>query len=387
MDESVVFKEREGSVMAGGTQLGSKYFLGRQLGRGAMGVVYDATTTGGQSLAIKLLRPELASDDKTVARFVQERQIFRRIDHPNVVRVDDLVAEGDQLGIAMEKVSGGDLRQRAEARSLTPSEAMRIAADVAAGLEAIHAADVVHRDLKPANILIAETDDGLQPKISDFGISRLVSEAMTRTSTTIGTPLYMAPEAADKRGAEAPADIYSLGAMMFELLIGTAPFHEGGTFAVLRAHAQDAPPFIDGVPPELAGLIDHMLAKDPAARPTATAVRERLIAIIPRIDDTRHPVAIERADGGAADSGATAVVDLTDGSPSDSAETRISSDDVIERGLAGLAGGAAGAAMAGPGTTGPGTTGPGQSNPPVPATGGSIPPGGPAVSNPGRPDA
>ncbi|MGH1489788.1 MAG: serine/threonine-protein kinase [Acidimicrobiales bacterium] len=305
--------------MASGTQLGSKYFLGEPIGRGAMGVVYDASTVDGESLAIKLLRPELASDDKTVARFVQERQIFRRIDHPNVVRVHDLVAEGDQLGIVMDKVSAGDLRNRVEARSLQPSVAMKIAADVAAGLQAIHAADVVHRDLKPANILISETPDGLQPRISDFGISRLVSEAMTRTSTTIGTPLYMAPEAADKRGAQAPADIYSLGAMMFELLIGSAPFHEGGTFAVLRAHAQDPPPFIDGVPLALAELIDQMLAKEPSARPSAALVRDRLLPIIPMIDDSQTPIAIERSDlgasGWAAPSSTTNVIETGEDHP------------------------------------------------------------------------
>ncbi len=317
-----------------------------------MGVVYDATTSDGDSLAVKLLRPELASDDRTVARFVQERRIFRKIDHPNVVRVDDLVAEGDLLGIAMEKVSGGDLKQRAADRSLTPTVAMRIAADVAAGLEAIHAADVVHRDLKPANILIAETPDGLQPKISDFGISRLVSEAMTRTSTTIGTPLYMAPEAADQRGADAPADIYALGAMMFELLIGTAPFNRGGTFAVLRAHAQDPPPAIGGIPTPLADLIDQMLAKAPSARPTATEVRARLLEILPLIDDATDPVAIERTgSGGAAASNDTVAIDPYGSQPGDSAETRISSEPGTGQspgsmGVAGAAGsmGVAGAA-------------------------------------------
>ncbi len=344
MDEPVVFLEREGSDVAAGTQLGSRYFLGEQLGRGAMGVVYEARTSDGESMAVKLLRPELAADDKTVARFVQERRIFRKIDHPNVVRVDDLVAEGDQLGIAMEMVSGGDLKQWASDRSLTPAIAMRIAADVAAGLEAIHAADVVHRDLKPANILIAETANGPQPKISDFGISRLVSEAMTRTSTTIGTPLYMAPEAADQRGAEAPADIYALGAMMFELLIGTAPFNQGGTFAVLRAHAQDPAPAVGGVPAALAELIDQMLAKEPSVRPTATEVRIRLLEILPLIDDDTDPVAIERAGGGATAANATVAIDTGHSRPGDSAETRLSSDPTTGQGFGAAAGpGAVGA--------------------------------------------
>ena len=352
-----------------------------------MGVVYDATTSDGESLAVKLLRPELASDDKTVARFVQERRIFRRIDHPNVVRVDDLVAEGDLLGIAMEKVSGGDLKQRAADRSLTPAVAMRIAADVAAGLEAIHAADVVHRDLKPANILIAETPDGLQPKISDFGISRLVSEAMTRTSTTIGTPLYMAPEAADQRGAEAPADVYALGAMMFELLIGTAPFHQGGTFAVLRAHAQDPPPAIGGVPTPLADLIDQMLAKAPSARPTATEVRARLLEILPLIDATTDPVAIERSGGGgAAASNDTVAIDAYGSQPGDSAETRISSELGPGQSLGALGvAGAAGAMGAAGGFGHPGVSGsPSNSRPGAPGQlWGANPalPGQPTISN------
>ncbi|MEM7276297.1 MAG: serine/threonine-protein kinase, partial [Actinomycetota bacterium] len=197
MDEAVDFMEREDASPAQ-DQLGSKYLLGTTIGRGAMGVVHEATTREGQSLAVKILRPELSSDTKTVSRFIQERQIFSRVEHPNVVRVHDLVAEGDRLGIVMERVSGGDLRQRVEAGTLTPSQSVAIGLDIASGLQAIHDVDVIHRDLKPANILVATGPDGEpMPKISDFGISRLVNEAMTRTSTTIGTPLYMAPESAD----------------------------------------------------------------------------------------------------------------------------------------------------------------------------------------------
>lgn len=421
-------------------QLGSKYFLGEPLGRGAMGVVHAATTVDNSPLAVKILRPELSTDDKTVARFVQERQIFSRIDHPNVVRVHDLVAEGDQLGIVMERVNGGDLKKRVEDRSLTPSQAMAIAADVAAGLQAIHAVDVVHRDLKPANILLGERIDGsLQPKISDFGISRLVSEAMTRTSTTIGTPLYMAPEAADKRGADAPADIYSLGALMFELLIGTAPFHEGGTFAVLKSHAMDAPPFVGGIPESLAALIDHMLAKEPAARPTASEVEGRLRAILPEIDDTVSPIAIERtapegaaqddpgqtwaaptgpasvsngdaATGPAANSNpgspvapiaaagagiaAAAAAATSLGDPDNSSETVImgadapsvsaSSETIADFSLPGTSN----PSVSGPGISGPGISGPGISGPDVsgPGVAGPDAPG-PGVSGPGVSDA
>jgi serine/threonine-protein kinase len=226
---------------------------------------------------VKFLRAELAGDDKTVARFLQERQIFRRLDHPNVVRVIDLVAEGDDLAIVMERVSGGDLKERIQSGSLSPVQAIEVAAGIAAGIGAIHEASVIHRDLKPANILI--TDD-LVPKISDFGISKLVSDAMTRTSVTIGTPLYMAPEAADKRGAGAPSDVYALGIILFEMLIGRCPFTDGGTFAIIRAHAMDAPPRIGGVPDALADLIDAMLAKEPTDRPAVDEVRRVLDEVL-----------------------------------------------------------------------------------------------------------
>jgi serine/threonine-protein kinase len=289
MDESVDYLDT--AFPAPGSRLGSKYVVGELLGRGAMGVVHAAETLDGRPVAVKFLRPELAADHKTVARFLQERHIFRKIRHPNVVRVHDLVAEGDSLAIVMERVSGGDLKNRIDTASLTARQSMAVAAEVAVGLAAIHGAKVVHRDLKPANILL--TDD-LVPKISDFGISRLVSEAMTRTSSAIGTPIYMAPEAADHRGADAPADVYALGVMMFELLVGRPPFHEGGTFAVIRAHTMDAPPRVEGVPERLSALIDRMLAKDPEARPTVDAVGRELLELLPDIADHVRPVAVAR---------------------------------------------------------------------------------------------
>ena len=320
MDEAVGFMEREDATEQ--DQLGSKYLLGEQLGRGAMGVVFAGSTRDGEELAVKILRPELSSDAKTVSRFIQERHIFSRVNHPNVVRVHDLVAEGDRLGIVMERVSGGDLKARIDAGTIAPTQAVRIAASVADGLQAIHDVDVIHRDLKPANILLTtDADGGLMPKISDFGISRLVSEAMTRTSTTIGTPLYMAPESADQRGAGNASDVYALGAMLFEMLTGKPPFHEGGTFAVLRAHALDTPARVDGIPPRLTDLIDAMLAKEPASRPSVQATRELLLSVLPEMDDSQQPIAIAVAGAaGAAAAGAAGIAD-TSGGVGDSSET------------------------------------------------------------------
>ncbi len=320
MDEPVEHLLRE--PVKPGRRLGSNYLVGERLGRGAMGVVHEATTNDGRPVAVKFLRAELAADHKTVARFLQERQIFRKVNHPNVVRVHDLVAEGDDLTIVMERVTGGDLKQRIENRSLTPRQSLTIVTGIAAGLSAIHEASVVHRDLKPANILL--TDD-LSPKISDFGISRLVTEAMTRTSATIGTPIYMAPEAADARGADAPADVYALGIMLFELLVGRPPFSQGGTFAVLRAHAMDVPPRVEGVPAQLTDLIAAMLDKDPARRPTIGQVERSLVALTPLVGDGMTPVAVPPIGSAEAESDS---VDLTGPEAGD----RVSSDQVAPAG-------------------------------------------------------
>lgn len=316
MDEPVEHLLRE--PVKPGRRLGSNYLVGERLGRGAMGVVHEATTNDGRLMAVKFLRAELAADHKTVARFLQERQIFRKLNHPNVVRVHDLVAEGDDLAIVMERVTGGDLKQRIESRSLTPSQSIAIAAGVAAGLQAIHSASVIHRDLKPANILLTED---LTPKISDFGISKLVTEAMTRTSATIGTPIYMAPEAADARGADAPADVYALGIMLFELLVGQPPFAEGGTFAVLRAHAMDIPPRVEGVPADLTELIAAMVGKEPAARPSVAEVGQRLAALAPMIGDDIAPIAVPPVGSAHADVDSTEVTGPEAGD-------RVSSDQV-----------------------------------------------------------
>ena len=269
----------------------SKYVLGQRIGRGAMGNVYEAQVDDGSSdrVAIKILKSELISEEKTVRRFVQEGEIFSLIDHENVIRVLDVVADGEQLAIVMELVPDGDLRQMMNRSGVSPSMAVKLAADVAAGLEATHAANVVHRDLKPPNILMVDSDDGWVAKISDFGIARLLDDATTRSSTTIGTPLYMAPESVAKDGPESPADIYALGIIVFEMLIGKAPFHEGGTLGVIRAHADDLPPVLHGVPEELSALVQEMLRKDPATRPAADEVHNRLLQILPLVDNDQKP--------------------------------------------------------------------------------------------------
>ncbi len=251
----------------------------------------------GRSLAVKVLHPHLIGDSKATSRFIQERHVLSRVSHANVVEVIELVAEGDQLSIVMELVEGGDLKQLHQRARPLPSEAVTMVARIADALAALHAAGVVHRDLKPANVLIHQTEDGPVPKITDFGLSRLVEEGMSQSSAAVGTPLYMAPEAvALAATAGPPADVYALGIMLYELLVGQPPFVGGGTMAILRAHTEEVPPRIEGVPADLQSIVRQTLAKDAAARPTAAELRDRLREAVGAVDDTVPPRAVPDVD-------------------------------------------------------------------------------------------
>ena len=184
--------------------LGSRYVLHDLLGRGAMGEVYRGTVRGsGAPVAIKLLKPELVSDPETVARFFQERSILTAIDHPNVVRVAvDLVAEGDILAIVMELVQGLDLRLCCCARGKRcrpPTRCAALVCQLLDGLAAVHAGGVVHRDVKPENMLLDGT--AAQPRVRLTDLRRVArlsyGASLTKVSSIIGTPEYMAPEVAD----------------------------------------------------------------------------------------------------------------------------------------------------------------------------------------------
>ncbi len=259
------------------TPFGSRYLLGEIVGRGAMGKVHRATSRDDEAVfAVKVLRDDLASQPEVVTRFIQERQVLRSVDHPNVVKVHDLVVEGDQLGIVMDFVSDGDLR-RGVTWPVLPYQAVRLAAQIADGLAAIHAADVVHRDLKPENVLVERLPDGeLLLRLTDFGVSRLVGHTITRITSLIGTPGYLAPEVAAGERPGPAADVYALGIILYEMLTGEPPFRAENPMALLRAHAEDAVPRPDGMPEPLWGIIESALDKDPAARPAAAGLRRSL---------------------------------------------------------------------------------------------------------------
>ena len=251
--------------------LGSRYLLDERIGQGGMGVVWrgrDKVT--GTRYAIKLLRSEYASDPDAVTRFVRERTVLMKFQHPAVVTLHDMIVEGDQLALVMDLVDGGDLnayRQRAGG-TLPNEEAARLAAQICDGLAAAHAAGIVHRDLKPANVLL----DSGQVKLADFGVARIVGDTSTTTTgTVLGTAAYLAPELLIGSEPSAASDVYAFGITLYELLSGRPPFH-GHVASIMHDHLETKPAQLTGVPGPLWDLLSSCLAKDPVARPTAAAM-------------------------------------------------------------------------------------------------------------------
>ncbi|WP_405557918.1 serine/threonine protein kinase [Streptomyces canus] len=263
--------------------VGSKYFLEEPLGRGATGTVWRARqreTAGaeaavpgqpGETVAIKVLKEELASDPDIVMRFLRERSVLLRLTHPNIVRVRDLVVEGDLLALVMDLVEGPDLhRYLRENGPFSPVGAALITAQIADALAASHADGVVHRDLKPANVLLRQYGGQMHPLLTDFGIARLAdSPGLTRTQEFVGTPAYVAPESAEGRPQTSAVDIYGAGILLYELVTGHPPFSGGSALEVLHQHLSAEPRRPSTVPDPLWTVIERCLSKNPDRRPSA----------------------------------------------------------------------------------------------------------------------
>ena len=269
-------------------RLGSVYILEERIGAGAQGDVWKGRKEGSEEpLAFKKLRPELARERNVIDAFLKERDTLERVDSPHVVRLRDMVTEGETLALVMDYVGGGDLADVIRKQgTLAPGLVASYGAAIAAGLSAIHAAGLVHRDVKPANILMDDAATPAAPRVADFGVARICDSAASTRSTggSAGTPLYMAPEVADGLPAAPSMDIYSLGVVLYEMCCGVPPFI-GGPVALLKSHVMMDPGRPDGVPDVLWDLIGRMMAKDPAARPTADQVRQVLTDAAPGLAD------------------------------------------------------------------------------------------------------
>jgi serine/threonine protein kinase len=240
------------------------YHIKRQLGRGGMATVYLAMQESVQrDVALKVMSPTLLADPDFGERFLREARIAAKLHHRNVVGVHDVGRVGDYHYIAMEYLGGGTvLSDDGKARPVTFS--LRVVREIASALHYAHAKGFVHRDVKPDNILLRE--DGTAA-LTDFGIARANdSTHMTRTGTVIGTPHYMSPEQARGRPIDGRADLYSLGIVLYELLLGRVPFHADDSLAVGIMHITQPVPILPESFEPLQPLLNRLLAKQPDDR-------------------------------------------------------------------------------------------------------------------------
>ncbi|MFE4526703.1 ABC transporter substrate-binding protein [Streptomyces anulatus] len=249
-----------------------------RLGAGGMGVVYLARTAGGTLAAVKVIRAEHAEDPGFRARFRREAEAAARITGPWVVPVLGADTEDREPWLATAFVPGPSLAEVVGAGGALPTTTVRaLGSRLADALVAVHEAGLIHRDVKPGNVLLAL--DG--PRLIDFGIARHEgATALTTTGAVIGTPGYLAPEQASAGPLGPPCDVFSLGCVLVYAATGRRPFGEGGGAGALFRTIHEEPD-LTGVEPGLAPLIAACLAKDPAARPTASRVRDALTAKAP----------------------------------------------------------------------------------------------------------
>jgi serine/threonine-protein kinase len=255
-----------------GTQIGA-YEIEALIGRGGMGLVYAARDGNRSRVALKIIKDEFASDENARARFNREAKIAKTIDNPHVVPVIDS-GEHEGLPYIVERfIEGGSLADKLQRDGrLDVRTTIDICTQVAYGLQALWATGIVHRDLKPGNILLDK--DG-KAYITDFGLAKLSGDGvLTQPGQSVGSLDYMPPEQIRGEEVTGAADIYALGCVIFECLLGRPPFANGNTMRVLWAHLQDEPPdpSVDrgDVTPELGEALKWALRKQADERPSSS---------------------------------------------------------------------------------------------------------------------
>jgi predicted ATPase/class 3 adenylate cyclase len=273
-----------------GQLLQDRFLLQEKLGAGAMGSVYLAEQRPlGRPVAVKVLNPTLGAEQVARERFVREAKALSKLSHPNVVVLHDFgTADDGSLFLVMERVKGHPLRAVMRGK-LGWERAARLAWGIARGLGAAHHEGVVHADLKPENVMVVQPKgEPEQVKLLDFGLARLSQQegdTLTQAGTIMGTPRYLSPEQIQGVRDEPRSDLYALGVMLYEMVVGAPPFEAPATAMLLVSHLSETPqpPSARGaaLPPELEALILTLLAKQPGARPAdAGAVVETLGALL-----------------------------------------------------------------------------------------------------------
>jgi hypothetical protein len=238
-----------------------------------MGMVFAARSAGGRAVAVKVIRGELAGDAEFRVRFSREVAAARRVSGLFTAAVVDADADGPVPWLATAYVPGPSLSDAVRRHGALPAASvLALAAGLAEGLAAIHAAGLIHRDLKPSNVLLAE--DG--PRVIDFGISRAAeATALTHADLVLGSPGFMSPEQAEGRETGAPSDVFSFGAVLAFSATGAGPFGAGSTAALVYRVVHGSPD-LHQVPAEVRSLAERCLAKDPSQRPTTTELLAEL---------------------------------------------------------------------------------------------------------------
>jgi tetratricopeptide (TPR) repeat protein len=272
-----------------GSIFGERYQIIEQLGRGGMGRVYRALDTKTrEEVAIKLIRPDIAEDKRTLERFVNEIKLAHKISHRNIGKMYHLGEDRGLHYITLEYVSGEDLKSFIRrSRRLDIATTVAIAKQICSGLSEAHDAGIVHRDLKPSNIMIDKEGNA---KILDFGIARAVgAPGVTAEGSVIGTPEYMSPEQVDGRESDGRSDIYSFGVILFEMVTGRLPFAADTPFIVAFKQQSERPPRPEDLnpqtPPQLSAIILRCLEKDRDKRYQTT---EDVCRDLSQVEETMH---------------------------------------------------------------------------------------------------
>jgi serine/threonine protein kinase/tetratricopeptide (TPR) repeat protein len=292
-----------------GQLLAHRYEIVAPLGQGGMGAVYRVRDRElGEDIALKVLKPEIADVEGALDRFRREVKLARRVTHPNVARTYDLGHFEGIRYLTMELITGVPLSKRMHGRRMPLADVLRIAAEIARGLSAAHAAGVVHRDLKPDNVMIADVSGnarstpqgaslipssdarfaGERIVLTDFGIARLTEGAprdssMQTVGIAVGTPAYMAPEQLEGRELDGRADIYAFGVLLFEILTGELPFKGDTIYALaaarLAGNVPDPRSIDPTIPEPIARLVRDSLARNRDDRPDAQRLLDRIDAL------------------------------------------------------------------------------------------------------------
>ncbi|WP_062204894.1 serine/threonine-protein kinase [Demequina salsinemoris] len=265
--------------IAAGTTLGGRYVLESLIAVGGMGEVWRASDIDlSRTVAVKTLKEASAANETFLKRFANEARNAAGVQHPNIAQVLDY---GDQQGTAylvMELVEGEPMSTILERERTIPEKRLvKLMIAACRGLEAAHASGVMHRDIKPGNLLVFGDDE---LKITDFGVSRSQDQTtLTATGMVMGTAQYLAPELALGKPATPASDVYSLGIIMFESVVGKRPFTAANAVDIAVAQVNDkVPPLPASVSPQLAALTNRVLEKNPRRRPRDAAELERLLA-------------------------------------------------------------------------------------------------------------